>query len=136
VLSSKELFLEAVGVPDITNEIAKLGNNITVHLKVTSDQTRNRRRLVKLQPARTDLMQSIVYQVVKDPSESVEIKRKAGIWGLYFRKRVAGPVSFNVWVQGQLKKGPTSVHDHDLHAVFRIKVTQKKQDNRDNIILD
>ena len=136
VLSSKELFLEAVGVPDVTQEIAKLGNNITVQLVVTSDQTRNRRRLIKLQPARTDLMQSIIYQVVKDPSGSVEIKRKAGVWGLYFRKRVAGPVSFNVWVLGQLKKGPTGRHSHDLHAVFRIKVTQKTPDKRDNIILD
>jgi len=103
---------------------------------VTSDQTRNRRRLVKLQPARTDLMQSLVYQVVKDPSGSVEIKRKAGVWGLYFKKRVPGAMSFNVWVLGQLKKGPTGAHNHDLHAVFRIKVTQKKLDKRDNVILD
>lgn len=121
---------------DTTSKIPNLGNNITVHLVVSTDQTRNRRRVVKLQPARNDLMQSIVYQIAKDPSGSMEIKRKAGVWGLYFKKRVAEEVHFNVWVLGKLKKGPTSDHHLDLHAVFRIQVMSRGASTSNQIIED
>lgn len=106
VQSSKDFFLETVGVLDTSKQIAQLGNNITVHMLLSVEQTKNRRRVVKLQPARNDLMQSLVYQIAKDPSGSMEIKRKSGVWGLYFKKRVIEPMKFNVWVRGQLKKGP------------------------------
>ena len=128
--STKQVFLETIGVLDVSNQIAQLGNNITVHLLLTTEQTKNRRRVVKLQPARNDLMQAVVYEIVKSPSDLLQIKRKSGVWGLYFKKRVTDPMSFNVWVKGQLKKGPTANHDIDLHAVFRIQIVQGKKGSR------
>lgn len=130
IQSSKEFFLQTVVVLDTSKQIAQLGNNITVHMLLSVEQTKNRRRVVKLQPARSDLMQSIVYQIAKDPSGSMEIKRKSGVWGLYFKKRVTVPMNFNLWVRGQLKKGPTANHDIDLHAVFRIQIVQRKRGSR------
>ena len=130
IQSSKDFFLETMGVLDTSKQIAQLGNNITVHMLLSVEQTKNRRRVVKLQPARNDLMQSLVYQIAKDPSGSMEIKRKSGVWGLYFKKRVAEPMKFNVWVRGQLKKGPTANHDIDLHAVFRIEIVQRRKGSR------
>ena len=103
---------------------------------VSVEQTKNRRRVVKVQPARNDLMKSIVYQIIKDPSGSMEIKRKAGVWGLYFKKRVNEPMNFNVWVRGQLRKGPTTNHDVDLHAVFRIQIVQRKKGSRKHDLED
>ena len=76
------------------------------------------------------------YQIAKDPSGSLEIKRKSGVWGLYFKKRVIEPVKFNVWVSGQLKKGPTADHHMDLHAVFRIEIVQRKKGSRKKILED
>lgn len=128
--SSKEHFLETIGILDSSKKIALLGNNITVQLMLTIEQTKNRRRVVKLQPARNDLMHSIVYDISKDPSKSLEIKRKAGVWGLYFKKRVTEPTSFTVWVRGQLKKGPTANHDIDLHAVLRIQIVRRRRGSR------
>lgn len=136
VQSSKDFFLETIGVLDTSKQIAQLGNNITVHMLLSVEQTKNRRRVVKLQPARNDLMKSLVYQIAKDPSGSLEIKRKSGVWGLYFKKRVTEPTKFNVWVRGQLKKGPTANHDIDLHAVFRIEIVQRRKGSRKKILAE
>ena len=121
-LSSKEHFLEAVGVSDLVTQ-RSLGNNVTVHLVVTKDQTRHRQTLVKFQPSRDDLSHSIDYTIVSDTSSGLlNIRRKAGVWALFFKKRISQPQKFNANVVGQLRKGPTSPHDIDLHAVFKIEV--------------
>ena len=128
-LSYKENMLQAAGVKEEVLEMAEVvkavhfSNNISVHLKLDMEQTQNRQRVVKLQPAREDLGHSIVYTILTDPSGVMDIKRKAGIWGLFFRRRISQPGVFHVRVKGELKKGPTSNHKFDLHALFKIEIS-------------
>ena len=96
--------------------------NISVHLVLDREQTENRQRVVKLQSARRDLDHSLVYSVVEDPTGVIHIKRRAGVWGLFFKQRIREPRVFTVRVKGQVKKGPTSNHNFDLHALFKIEI--------------
>ena len=127
-LSYKENMLQAAGVKELEEvmevmEVVHFSSNISVHLMLDRQQTHNRQRVVKLQSAREDLGHSVVYTIVKDPSGVLAIKRKAGIWGLFFRQRVSQPMVFHVRVKGELKKGPTSNHNFDLHALFKIEIS-------------
>ena len=123
-LTYRENMLQAVGLVGVEGvEGVHFSKNISVHLMLDREQTRNRQRVVKLQPAREDLGHSLVYSIVEDPSGLLAIKRKAGIWGLFFRKRVSQPMVFHVRVKGELKKGPTSNHNFDLHALFKIEIS-------------
>ena len=96
--------------------------NVSVHLILDREQTENRQRVAKLQSARKDLDHPLVYSIVKDPSGLMVIKRKYGVWGLFFKKRIVKPMVFHVRVKGELKKGPTSDHDLDLHALFKMEI--------------
>ena len=120
-LTYRENMLQAAGVEGV--EGVHFSKNISVHLMLDREQTRNRQRVVKLQPAREDLGHSLVYSIVEDPTGVLAIKRKAGIWGLFFRKRISQPMVFHVRVKGELKKGPTSNHNFDLHALFKIEIS-------------
>ena len=124
-LTYKENMLQAAGVTEVeeVEEVTHFSNNISVHLVLEREQTHNRQRVVKLQPAREDLGHSIVYTILTDPSGVMDIKRKAGIWGLFFRRRISQPRVFHVRVKGELKKGPTSNHKFDLHALFKIEIS-------------
>ena len=124
-LTYRQNMLEAVGVREVgeVEERVHFSNNISVHLKLDRQQTRNRQRVVKLQPAREDLGHSLVYSIVQDPTGLLAIKRKAGVWGLFFSRRVSQPMVFHVRVKGELKKGPTSKHNFDLHALFKIEIS-------------
>ena len=121
ILSRKEHFLETVGVGDLVS-LRELSNNITVHLEVTQHQTRHRQTIVKLQPSRDDLTHSIDYNIVSDTSDLLSIRRKSGVWTLFFKKRISQPQKFQARVLGQMRKGPDSNHAIDLHAVFKIEV--------------
>ena len=123
-LTYRENMLQAAGVEVGKGvESVHFSKNISVHLMLDREQTRNRQRVVKLQPAREDLGHSLVYSIVEDPTGLLAIRRKAGIWGLFFSKRVSQPMVFHVRVRGELKKGPTSNHNFDLHALFKIEIS-------------
>ena len=123
-LSGKELFSEAEGeLSELSSFEAKhFSNNITVHLRVSEEQTRHHLRIAKLQPSRNDLSHSIDYKIISDPSDNLDIKRKAGIWGLYFKRRVQKPSRITARIVGKLQKGPSANHQRDLHALFKIEV--------------
>ena len=129
MVNKKEFFLQAVGLssvlPKIDNStmlVPKLGNNITVVLKLAMQQTKHRQTIVKLQPSREDLTPSIDYSIIRDTSGLLGVKRKAGIWGLFFKKRLTEPMKITCWVLGKPRKGPKYSHADDMHAVFRIDI--------------
>ena len=128
-LSYRENMLQAAGVKEVeeveevVEEVVHFSRNLSVHLVLERQQTENRQRVVKLQPAREDLGHSLVYSIVDDPTGVLAIKRKAGIWGMFFRRRISQPGVFHVRVKGELKKGPTSNHNFDLHALFKIEIS-------------
>ena len=119
-----QLFLKAAeGLSEVSSFEAKhFSNNITIHLKVTPKQTRHHLRIAKLQPSRNDLTHSIDYKIIRDPSNNLDIKREAGIWGLYFKRRMQKPSKFSARIVGKLQKGPSANHQRDLHALFKIEV--------------
>ena len=55
----------------------------------------------------------------------MEIKRKGGVWGLYFRSRVHQPMDITVRIKGVQKKGPKWAHDKDLEFKINLEVTDK-----------
>ena len=120
-ISRKDEFLDTVGV--LNFESGKfLSNNITVHLKLSPAQTRHRQRIARFLPSRSDLSHSLDYSIISNPSENLEIKRRGGYWGLFFKRRVESPTQLTAKIVGKLIKGPDSKHDNDLYALFRIEI--------------
>ena len=100
IMNQKEAFLDVVSGKEGGNHRFKL------QLVVNKEQTRNRQRILKLQPARTDLSKSVKYKLVSDDSGQLQIKRIAGIWGLFFKKRIAAPQNILAHIYGDPLKGP------------------------------
>ena len=121
-MNKTEAFITAISPLGGPPPDHSLSNNVTVHLKLTRDQTRHRQTIAKLQPARDDMLRSVDYSVVSDPSAQLAVRRKAGVWAVFFKKRISEPLKFTARLLGQLRKGPRSRHDIDLHAVFRIEI--------------
>ena len=120
---------------EVSTEVGSLGNvsaptlrspeNYEIDLELHPDQTAHRRRIFKIQPATSDLVKSVEYNIVRDSSSGqLELKRKSGVWGLFFRRRVeeGGSGLYSVLIRGHPVKGPSRPQSEVLNALVRIKV--------------
>ncbi len=101
--------------------------NYEIDLDLRPDQTSHRRRFFKIQAATSDLVKSVEYRIVSDPSGQLQLQRKSGVWGLFFREGVGegeGAVTrhFPVLIRGQAHKGPKHSRREVLNALVRINV--------------
>jgi hypothetical protein len=100
--------------------------NYEIDLDLRPDQTAHRRRFFKIQAATSDLVKSVEYRIVSDPSGQLQLQRKSGVWGLFFREGVegegAGTQHFPVLIRGQARKGPKHSRGEVLNALVRINV--------------
>jgi hypothetical protein len=119
-------------------DIAALGGNVSlaapsgdeknyeIDLDLRPDQTAHRRRFFRIQAATSDLVKSVEYRIVSDSSGQLQLQRKSGVWGLFFRERVegegAGTRHFHVLIRGQAHKGPKHSRGEVLNALVRINV--------------
>ncbi len=100
--------------------------NYEIDLDLRPHQTAHRRRFFKIQAATSDLVKSVEYRIVSDPSGQLQLQRKSGVWGLFFREGVgeegAGTRHFPVLIRGQARKGPKHSRGEVLNALVRINV--------------
>jgi hypothetical protein len=97
--------------------------NYEIELELQPDQTAHRRRIFRIQPATSELVKSVDYSLVRDSSEGqLELKRKSGVWGLFFRRRVEGAQEYSVLIRGRPVKGPSRSDTEVLNALVRIAV--------------
>jgi hypothetical protein len=126
-----DMLVAASGVGNVSSIMpSEKLENFEIDLELRPDQTAHRRRVFKIQPATTDLVKSAVeYRIVRDPSGQLELKRKSGVWGLFFLQRVeiregGAPLYFPVLIRGwpTAQQEPSQPGTHIFNALVRIKV--------------
>lgn len=116
-LSDKDKFFRLLS--NQTTEVEP--HNYKINLNVTMEQTANRKRIVKLQPSRSDLIKSLDYRLIGDSSGQLILKRISGIWGLFFKKRVSDPQNFVAYIKGDPLRGPNFSEKY-INTVVNITV--------------
>ena len=96
-------------------------HNVRIDLKLKKEQTENRKRVLRLQPSRSDLVKTVNYLIVEDKSGELELKRKSGIWGLFFKNRVKNHGNYKLLIQGDPRKGP-NFSDKYMNTIVNLTV--------------
>ena len=98
--------------------------NFGLALEVRRDQTRNRQRLMRLQPSRLDLARSLRYSLVNDTSGKLVLRHvdSSGIWELFFKTRVDTPQDIEALISGDMPGDDQASLDNKINALVRITV--------------
>lgn len=86
-------------------------------IELKRSQTKHRRRILFLQPSTTDLEDHLTYEIDGLDKELFHIKRRDGIWGLFYRRRVREPSVHKITI---LSKEDVNQRHGTLH--MRLKV--------------
>jgi len=113
----KDEFFDLFSEP---NSLTKV-HNVRIDLSVQREQTENRKRVLRLQPSRSDLVNTLNIVIVEDRSGELELKRRSGIWGLFFKNRVKTPGNYMVRIQGDPRKGP-NFSDKYMNTIVNLTV--------------
>jgi len=96
-------------------------HDFKINMKVRKEQTRNRQRILRIQPSRSDLVKYLQYNLIEDPSGQLALNRRAGVWELFFKKRVDQPQNITVLIKGDPQEEP-DVSDKYINALVAISV--------------
>ena len=95
-------------------------HDFKINLELSQEQTAHRNRILQLQPSRLDLAKSVDYTLLEDPSGLLDIQRKDGVWGLFF-KHTTNQTNILALIKGDTQKGP-DFSDRYINTLVNITV--------------
>ena len=114
--SKKEVFFNLIA------DKSALQHDFKISLAVSAEQTKDRRRILMLQPSRLDLAKSVDYNLTEDPSGLLAIHRRDGVWGLFFRQPPpVNQTNILAIIKGDPQKGP-DFSDRYINTLVNITV--------------